>query len=228
LALLQQYKADFITFLVRSEVLTFGDFITKSGRKTPYFVNTGRYKKGSQLGELGRYYAKAISDTLGTGFDNLYGPAYKGISLAVITAIALAEAHDHDVTVTYNRKEAKVHGEGGVLIGHQYEGYENIVIVEDVITAGTSVRESMALLKDKNNPNVLAVVVSVDRMERGSGELSAVAEVKANYGIEAFAIVTIKEVLAFLHNKKVDGKVYIDDAMKANMEAYLAQYGQKV
>ena len=226
--MLQQYKADFITFLVRSEVLTFGDFTTKSGRKTPYFVNTGRYKKGSQLGELGRYYAKAISDTLGTGFDNLYGPAYKGISLAVSTAIALAEAHDHDVTVTYNRKEAKVHGEGGVLIGHQYEGYENIVIVEDVITAGTSVRESMALLKDKNNPNVLAVVVSVDRMERGSGELSAVAEVKANYGIEAFAIVTIKEVLAFLHNKKVDGKVYIDDAMKANMEAYLAQYGQKV
>lgn len=226
--MLQQYKADFITFLVRSEVLTFGDFITKSGRKTPYFVNTGRYKKGSQLGELGRYYAKAISDTLGTGFDNLYGPAYKGISLAVITAIALAEAHDHDVTVTYNRKEAKVHGEGGVLIGHQYEGYEIIVIVEDVITAGTSVRESMALLKDKNDPNVLAVVVSVDRMERGSGELSAVAEVKANYGIDAFAIVTIKEVMAFLHNKEVDGKVYIDDDMKANMEAYLAQYGQKV
>ena len=224
---MEQYKQDFIEFLVGCGVLTFGDFTTKSGRKTPYFVNTGNYKTGSQLGKLGEFYARAIMDQYGPDFDNLYGPAYKGIPLAVTTGIALNGCFDKDVSITYNRKEAKDHGEGGSIIGYKYTGTEKVVIIEDVITAGTSIRETMTLLEEYNKPQVRATIVSVDRMERGTTDLTAIDQAKADYGIEVFSIVNVREVIEYLHNRKVNGKVYIDDSMKARMEEYLTEYGAK-
>ncbi len=219
------YKNEFIEFLVRCGVLTFGDFVTKSGRKTPYFVNTGNYRSGAELTQLGRFYARLITEKVGDNFDNLYGPAYKGIPLAVTTAIALAELHSHDVTVSFNRKEAKDHGEGGTIIGHRYDGSEQVVIIEDVITAGTSLKESMAILAANNNPKVAALVVSVDRMERSSGELTALAQAAEDFNLPVYAIVTVRDIINHLYNRKIDGKVYIDDHTKASMEAYLQQYG---
>jgi len=219
------YKTEFIEFLVGAGVLTFGDFVTKSGRQTPYFVNTGNYRTGAQLEQLGRFYAQALTEHLGRGFDNLYGPAYKGIPLATAAAIALARVYAHDVSVTYNRKEAKDHGEKGSLIGHQYDGSEKVAIIEDVITAGTSVRESMALLKNNGNPQVVAVIVSVDRMERGSGELSAVQQVSQDFALPVFAVVTVREIVSCLHNRPVGGTIHIDDVGKKRIEAYLEQHG---
>ncbi|MBN1764245.1 MAG: orotate phosphoribosyltransferase [Sedimentisphaerales bacterium] len=224
---MQSYQLEFIEFLVTSDVLTFGDFVTKSGRKTPYFINTGKYRTGEQLGQLGRFYASALIDYFGRDFDNLYGPAYKGISLAVCASIALHEQHGHNVSVTYNRKEAKDHGEGGSLIGHKYSGGENVVIIEDVITAGTSVRESVDLLRANNDPNVVGVIVSVDRMERGQGELSAIQEIGQEFDVPVHAIITIKDIIEALHNQPLDGMVHIDDTMKTKIEEYLTQYGTK-
>ena len=222
---MQEYKTEFIEFLVRCGVLTFGDFTTKSGRKTPYFINTGNYRRGSQLAQLGGFYAQALVEHFGNSFANLYGPAYKGIPLAVTAGIALQAEHDMDVSLTYNRKEAKDHGEKGTLIGHQYDGRERVVIIEDVITAGTSVRESMEILKANNNPTVAGVIVSVDRMERGKGDLSAVNEVKQQFGLNVCAIVNVLEVIKYLHNRPIDGQVLIDDDMKDRMEDYHKQYG---
>jgi len=222
---MERYKAEFIEFLVGAGVLTFGEFVTKSGRQTPYFINTGNYRTGGQLAKLGEFYAQALSQHWGDGFDNLYGPAYKGIPLAVTAGVALSEKMGHEVTVTYNRKEAKDHGEKGALIGHQYDGSERVVIIEDVITAGTSVRESMAILQANGEPKVVGVIVSVDRMERGKGELSAIEEVKKEFGLAVFSIVSAKEIMNYLHNRKIGGKVYIDDAIKEKMEVYLGKYG---
>ena len=222
---MEPYKAQFIEFLVQAGVLTFGDFTTKSGRRTPYFVNTGNYRLGSQLDQLGQFYAQALTSHLGANFNNLYGPAYKGIPLAVAAAIALSRCHSHDVSVTYNRKEAKDHGEKGAFIGHKYQGDENVVIIEDVITAGTSVRESMALLQANGAPNVAAVIVSVDRMERGAGDLSAVQEVAQQFDVTVFTIVTVREIIAYLHNRPIAGKIHIDDTGKQRMETYLNEYG---
>ena len=222
---MESYKQLFIEFLVRSDVLTFGDFVTKAGRPTPYFVNTGKYRTGTQLAKLGEFYAQALSSRLGGSFDNLYGPAYKGISLAVSTGIALSERHNHDVSVTFNRKEAKDHGEKGILIGHPYSGSENVVIIEDVITAGTSIRESISILSKNGKPRIAAVIVSVDRMERGQGKLSAIEEVKKEFELEVFSIVTVREIIAYLANREIDGKVYIDASGRERMEAYLAEYG---
>ena len=222
---MESYKQQFIEFLVRSGVLAFGDFVTKSGRATPYFVNTGKYRAGGQLRRLGEFYARALRQHLGGDFDNLYGPAYKGISLAVTTSIALSRDHGHEISVTFNRKEAKDHGEKGILIGHQYEGPERVVIIEDVITAGTSIRESLSILQANGNPRVRAVIVSVDRAERGQGGLSAIQEIKQEFSLVVFAIVTVRDIISYLHNRPIDGTVVSDDACKAKMEAYLDQYG---
>jgi orotate phosphoribosyltransferase len=228
---MENYKREFIDFMVRSGVLTFGDFVTKSGRRTPYFVNTGNYKTGKQLERLGHFYATAIQSVMGDAFDNLYGPAYKGIPLCVSAAVALAREFGRDVTFTFNRKEAKDHGEGGALIGHQYRGGERVVIVEDVTTAGTSVRETVEILRHAapaDRPALFAgLIVSVDRMERGTGEKSALAEIAENFKVRTFAIVTLDEIVAHLHNKPLDGRVIIDDAMKDRIDAYRAQYGAK-
>ena len=161
----------------------------------------------------------------GQDFHNLYGPAYKGIPLAVTTSIALHVEHQQEVSVTYNRKEIKDHGERGSLIGHQYNGSERVVIIEDVITAGTSVRESLEILAAGGNPEVIGVIVSVDRMERGKGELSAIQEIKEEFALPVFSIVNVKEIIQHLQQREIDGKVYIDDTMKTRMEDYLAEYG---
>ena len=222
---MEQYKQDFITFMVKSKVLTFGDFTTKSGRKTPYFINTGNYQTGSQMAKLGEFYAQAILAKLGKDFNVLFGPAYKGIPLAVSTAVALSRTFGHDVSVCFNRKEAKDHGEGGTIIGHKPAAGDNIVIVDDVITAGTSVRESAAVLSAFAGAALRGLVVSVDRMEKGRSGASALFEAAGGLGMAAAAIVTIEEIVAFLHHRELDKKVVIDDAMKARIDAYRAEYG---
>ena len=221
------YKEEFIEFMVRSGVLTFGDFTTKSGRKTPYFINTGNYKTGYQASKLGQFYAACLHDNLGNQVDALFGPAYKGIPLAVSCSIALYEQYGQDVNYCFNRKEAKDHGEGGSMVGYKPQDGDDVAIVEDVVTAGTAVRESIELFKHVADVNIKALFVSVDRMERGTRECSTLDELRQDYGIQVFPIVTVREVIAFLHNNSIDGKVYIDDEMKAKMEAYLEEYGAK-
>jgi orotate phosphoribosyltransferase len=229
---MEQYKQDFIDFMVRSGVLTFGDFATKSGRKTPFFINTGNYKTGRQIARLGLFYAEALTQKLAGEFDNLYGPAYKGIPLCVTTASALAEAFECDVTFTFNRKEAKDHGEGGSLIGYKYKGGERVVIIEDVITAGTSVRESAEILKESapagTKVDWKAVIVSVDRQERGAeGNQSALTEISEEYGVQVFAIVTLDEIVQHLTGREIDGKMVLNDDLLTRIAGYRAEYGAK-
>ena len=221
------YKEEFITFMVRAGVLTFGDFVTKSGRKTPYFINTGNYKTGAQAAQLGDYYAACIQEHLPDGVDCLFGPAYKGIPLAVAAASSLYRNYGRDLPYCFNRKEAKDHGEGGSMVGYKPQDGDRVVIVEDVVTAGTAVRESLALFQALGDLKVTALIVSVDRMERGPRDCSTLDELRADHGIAVYPIVTVREILAFLHNREIDGRVYIDDAMKARMEAYLAEYGPR-
>ncbi|HTM46116.1 MAG TPA: orotate phosphoribosyltransferase [Polyangiaceae bacterium] len=223
------YKSEFIDFMVHSQVLTFGDFVTKSGRKTPFFVNTGKYKTGEQIRKLGDFYAQSIlreleAGSLGSGFNVLFGPAYKGIPLCVATAIALC-ARGKDVGFCFNRKEAKDHGEGGTLIGHSLKDGDRVLIIEDVTTAGTSIRETVPLLRAAAKVELAGLVVSVDRMERGTGEQNALAEVSAEFGMKGFAIVTIDEVMQFLHNRPINGQVVLTDDLHTRMLAYRREYG---
>lgn len=219
------YKEAFITFMVRSGVLTFGDFVTKSGRRTPYFINTGNYRTGAQAARLGDYYAACIQENLPDGVDCLFGPAYKGIPLAVTAAASLYRLYDRDLPYCFNRKEAKDHGEGGSMVGYTPRSGDRVVIVEDVVTAGTAVRESLELFRSLGDMKVTGLVVSVDRMERGARECSTLDELRQDHGIAVYPIVTVREIMAFLHNRPVDGKVYIDDVVKGRMDAYLAEYG---
>ncbi len=221
------YQEEFITFMVRSGVLTFGDFTTKSGRKTPYFVNTGNYKTGAQAAKLGDYYAACIQENLPDGVDCLFGPAYKGIPLTVAAASSLYRNYDRDLPYCFNRREAKDHGEGGTMIGYQPKDGDRVVIVEDVVTAGTAVRETIELFKHIADVKFASLIVSVDRMEKGTGEKTTINELREQYGIAVHPIVTVRQVIDFLHNREIDGKVYIDDEMKGKMEAYLEQYGGK-
>ncbi|MDD5937762.1 MAG: orotate phosphoribosyltransferase [Clostridiales bacterium] len=219
------YQEEFITFMVRSGVLTFGDFTTKSGRKTPYFINTGNYRTGAQAAKLGDYYAACIQQNLPDGVDCLFGPAYKGIPLTVAAASSLYRNYGRDLPYCFNRKEAKDHGEGGVMVGYKPQAGDRVVIVEDVVTAGTAVRETIELFKHVADVKLTALIVSVDRMERGTGEKTTINELREEYGIQVFPIVTVRQVIDFLYRREIDGRVYIDDAMKARMEDYLAQYG---
>lgn len=222
------YKEEFITFMVRSGVLTFGDFTTKSGRKTPYFINTGNYKTGAQAAKLGDYYAECIQEHMGPEVTALFGPAYKGIPLVVAAASSLYRNYQRDLPYCFNRKEAKDHGEGGSMVGYKPQDGDVIAIVEDVVTAGTAVRESIELFKSVADVKMAYLFVSVDRMERGTKQCSTLDELREDYGIQVCPIVTVREIISFLHNRPIDGKVYIDDDMKARMEAYLAQYGATV
>ncbi|MCL2183939.1 MAG: orotate phosphoribosyltransferase [Chitinispirillia bacterium] len=222
---MDQYKKEFIEFMVRSKVLTFGDFVTKSGRKTPFFINTGNYSTGAQLEQLGRYYAQALVENLGEGFNVLFGPAYKGIPLAVTTSVALNACYSRNVSFCFNRKEAKDHGEGGVMVGHKLKAGDKVVIIEDVTTAGTSVRESVPILKNNTGAEVAGLVVSVDRMERGTGAKSALAELRDEFGFAAFPIVNIDEIVGYLHNKDVDGAVVITDEVMGRIREYRKEYG---
>jgi len=220
------YKGEFIEFMARTGVLTFGEFTLKSGRISPYFVNTGNYNTGAQMAKLGQYYAACYMETVKKTVDVLYGPAYKGIPLVVATATALYQNHGLDIPLCFNRKEAKDHGEGGVMIGRTPKAGDSLVIVEDVISAGTALRETMEILKAQaGSVNVEALIIQVDRMERGTGELSAVQQARKDIGIAVHSIVTVRDIIAHLHGREVDGRVLIDDAMKAKMEQYLATYG---
>ncbi len=221
------YQEEFIHFMVRSGVLTFGDFTTKSGRKTPYFVNTGNYKTGAQAAKLGDYYAACVQEHMPDGIDALFGPAYKGIPLAVTTAASLFRNYGRDLPYCFNRKEAKDHGEGGSMVGYKPQAGDRIAIIEDVVTAGTAVRETIELFKHVADVDIKALFVSVDRMERGTRDCTTLDELREDYGIAVYPIVTIREIIEALHNKPVDGKVYIDDEMRGRMEAYLAQYGPR-
>jgi len=223
------YQEAFIEFMVRSGVLTFGDFVTKSGRRTPYFINTGNYKSGAQAGALGDYYAACIHEHLpeAGGADLLFGPAYKGIPLVVTAAASLYRNYGEDYAYCFNRKEAKDHGEGGSMVGAKVQNGQKIAIVEDVVTAGTAVRESIALFREIADVKITALFVSVDRMEKGTGERSALDELREDYGIAVYPIVTVREIIDYLHNRPVDGTVLIDDAMRGRMEDYLARYGAR-
>lgn len=222
---MEQYKKEFIEFMVDCNVLKFGDFVTKSGRKTPFFINTGFYRTGSQLKKLGEYYAKAIKSSFGTDFDLLFGPAYKGIPLTVTASMAFADMYGKDIKYCSNRKEIKDHGDKGILLGSPIASTDKVIIIEDVTTAGTSIKETMPIIKEQGDVNVLGLVVSVDRMERGHGTKSALAEIQENYGMKATAIVTMEEVVEQLYNKPYKGKVVIDDEIKKAIDAYYEQYG---
>ena len=218
------YKEEFIKFMVDSGVLTFGDFTLKSGRKAPYFINCGNYKTGEQLAKLGGFYADCIADNK-IPVETLFGPAYKGIPLSVTTAIALNDKYGADIGYCSNRKEIKDHGDKGILLGSPIKDGDKIVIIEDVTTAGTSINETLPIIKAQGNVNVTGLVVSVDRMERGQGTKSALTEIEENYGIRTTAIVTMAEVVEHLYNRPYKGEVIIDDTLKAAIDDYYKQYG---
>ena len=220
------YKIEFIEFMVRSHVLRFGDFVTKSGRRTPYFMNTGSYRTGAQLARLATAYADAIARHLGDGFDVLFGPAYKGIPLVVATSMELAR-RGRDVGFSFNRKEAKDHGEGGTLVGWELAAGQRVVIVEDVTTAGTSIRETVPLLRAAADVVLAGLVVAVDRMERGTGDQSALAEIGATFRMKTFAIVTIDEIVEHLSTHDVDGRRIVTPELRERIAAYRREYGPR-
>lgn len=222
---MEAYKKEFIEFMVESEVLKFGDFTLKSGRKSPFFMNAGAYVTGSQLSRLGEYYAKAIHDHYGTDFDVLFGPAYKGIPLSVAATMEISEMYGKDIRYCSNRKEVKDHGDKGILLGSPIQDGDKVVIIEDVTTAGTSIKETLPIIKAQGDVDPIGLVVSVDRMERGQGTKSALKEIEENYGLQTTAIVTMAEVVEHLYNKEYKGRVVIDDKLKAAIDAYYDQYG---
>ena len=224
---MEVYKEEFIEFMIDCEVLRFGDFVTKSGRNTPFFVNTGFYRTGSQLSKLGEYYGKAIKEKFGLEFDVLFGPAYKGIPLAVTTSMAISRDYGVEIKYCSNRKEIKDHGDAGILLGSPIQDGDKVVIIEDVTTAGTSIGETLPIIQAQGDVTTLGLVVSVDRMERGQGTKSALDEIKEKYGLETTAIVTMAEVVEHLYNRPYKGKVVIDDKLKEAIDGYYEKYGVK-
>ena len=226
---MEAYKQEFIEFMVDSEVLKFGDFTLKSGRKSPFFMNAGGYVTGSQLKKLGEYYAKAIHDKYGDDFDVLFGPAYKGIPLAVVTAMANSELYGKEVRYCSDRKEEKDHGadKGSFLGSKLYDG-DRVIMIEDVTTSGKSMEETVPKVKGAADVTIVGLMVSLNRNEVGkSGNKTALDEVKELYGFETAAIVSMPEVVEHLYNKEVAGKVVINDELKERIDAYYAQYGVK-
>lgn len=222
---MEAYKEEFIHFMVDAGVLRFGNFVTKSGRKTPFFVNTGNYQTGSQLARLGGYYARAIHDAFGTDFDVLFGPSYKGIPLSVAASMALSAEYGAEIRYSSNRKEIKDHGDKGILLGSPLHDGDRVVIIEDVTTAGTSIRETLPILRAQGDVNVLGLIVSVDRMERGSGTKGALEEIAETYGLRTHAIVTMSEVVDCLYGKEYNGRVVIDEKLKEAIDGYYRMYG---
>ena len=225
---MELYKEEFIEFMVESNVLKFGDFTLKSGRKSPFFMNAGAYVTGSQLRRLGQYYAKAIHDHYGDDFDVLFGPAYKGIPLSVATTIAFSELYGKEIRYCSNRKEIKDHGDTGILLGSKIKDGDRIVIIEDVTTSGKSIEETFPIIQAQGKVEILGLMVSLNRMERGKGDkMTALDEIRETYGFKTGAIVTMEDVVEKLYNKECQGKIIIDDAMKASIDAYYEQYGVK-
>ena len=219
---MEAYKQEFIEFMVESQVLKFGEFTLKSGRKSPFFMNAGAYVTGTQLKRLGEYYAKAIHDNYGLDFDVLFGPAYKGIPLSVATTMAISELYGVDIRYCSNRKEVKDHGDTGILLGSKIKDGDRVVIIEDVTTSGKSIEETFPIIQAQGNVEIKGLMVSLNRMERGKGTKSALEEIQETYGFPANAIVTMEEVIEYLYNKPCQGKVIIDDTMKAAIDAYYA------
>ena len=226
---MEAYKQEFIDFMVESSVLKFGEFTLKSGRKSPFFMNAGGYVTGSQLKRLGEYYAKAIHDTYGDDFDVLFGPAYKGIPLSVVTAIAYSELYGKEIRYCSDRKEAKDHGaDKGGLLGSPLKDGDRVIMIEDVTTSGKSMEETVPKVRGAADVTIVGLMVSLDRMEVGKGgEKCALEEVKELYGFPTSAIVSMAEVTEYLHNNPVNGSVVIDDTIKAAIDAYYARYGAK-
>lgn len=224
---MEQYKQEFIEFMVDSQVLKFGEFTLKSGRKSPFFMNAGGYVTGSQLRKLGEYYAKAIHDHYGLEFDVLFGPAYKGIPLAVAATMAISELYGKEIRYCSNRKEMKDHGDTGILLGSKLKDGDRVVIIEDVTTSGKSIEETFPIIQAQADVEIKGLMVSLNRMEKGQGEKSALVEIKETYGFDANAIVTMGEVVEYLYNKPYKGNIYINDTMKSAIDAYYEQYGAK-
>lgn len=224
---MEEYKKEFIEFMVDSNVLKFGEFTLKSGRKSPFFMNAGAYVTGSQLRKLGEYYAKAIYDNYGADFDVLFGPAYKGIPLSVATTMAFSELYGREIRYCSNRKEVKDHGDVGILLGSDLNDGDRVVIIEDVTTSGKSIEETFPILKAQANVDIVGLMVSLNRQERGKTQQNALAEIREIYGIETGAIVTMEEVVEHLYNRTYNGRVVIDDKMKEAIDAYYVQYGAK-
>ena len=225
---MDQYKQEFIEFMIDCQVLKFGDFVTKSGRKTPFFVNTGFYRTGAQLKRLGMYYAKAIKEQFGTDFDILFGPAYKGIPLCVAASIALNELDGSEIGYCANRKEVKDHGDKGILLGSKLHDGDRVVIIEDVTTSGASMAETVPILRAQADVDILGLMVSLDRQEKGiDTEKSALEDIKDRYGFPAHAIVTMAEVREYLSKNSIDGELLIDEKMNAALDAYYAEYGAR-
>lgn len=220
------YKEEFIEFLVQCNALKFGEFELKSGRIAPYFINTGMFDTGSKIKKLGTYYARAIQDHFGNDFDGIYGPAYKGIPLCITAAAALAD-EDIDKGYVFNRKEAKTYADKSAVVGMPLTANTRLILVDDVITSGKAIGESLEILKTCDNPRVTGIVISVNRQERGSNDKNALMDVEERLGIPIFAIVTISEIIEFLHNRDINGTVVLDDAMKAKIESYLDTHGAK-
>ena len=224
---MESYKQEFIEFMVESDVLKFGEFTLKSGRKSPFFMNAGAYVTGSQLKRLGQYYAKAIHDKYGDDFDVLFGPAYKGIPLGVVTAIAFSDLYGKEIRYCSDRKEEKDHGaDKGNFLGSALKDGDRVVMIEDVTTSGKSMEETVPKVRGAANVEIVGLMVSLDRMEVGKGgQKCALEEVHDLYGFPTNAIVTMADVVEHLYNRPCQGRVLIDDTLKAAIDAYYEQYG---
>ena len=224
---MEQYKQEFIEFMVDCNVLRFGEFTLKSGRKSPFFMNAGLYVTGAQLEKLGEYYAKAIHDNYGDDFDVLFGPAYKGIPLSVATTMAYHRLYGKEIRYCSNRKEAKDHGDAGILLGSPIKDGDKVVIIEDVTTSGKSIEETFPIIQAQGDVTIKGLMVSLNRMERGKGEKSALVEIQEKYGFPANAIVSMADVVECLYNRPCQGRLIIDDKMKEAIDKYYEQYGAK-
>ncbi len=222
---MESYKQEFSGFMVDSQVRRFGGFTLKSGRRSPFFMNAGAYVTGTQLRKLGQYYAHAINEHFGLDFDILFGPAYKGIPLSVATAMAISELYGKDVRYCANRKEVKDHGDTGILLGSSLKDGDRVVMIEDVTTSGKSIEETYPILKAQADVNIVGLVGSLNRMEKGKGEESALQEISKSYGFPTAAIVDMREVTEYLYGRDVNGTVLIDDERKAAIDAYYKEYG---
>ena len=225
---MEQYKQEFIEFMVESDVLKFGEFTLKSGRKSPFFMNAGAYVTGSQLMRLGEYYARAIHETYGDDFDVLFGPAYKGIPLSVATTIAFSRLYGKEIRYCSNRKEVKDHGDTGILLGSKIKDGDRVVIIEDVTTSGKSIQETFPIIQAQGDVTILGLMVSLNRMEKGlETDKCALDEIREKYGFPANAIVSMADVVECLYNRPCQGRLIIDDKMKEAIDKYYEQYGAK-
>lgn len=222
---MKQYKKDFINFLLESNSLKFGEFTLKSGRLSPYFLNTGMLHTGEAINRLGSFYASTIVDNIKGGYTSIFGPAYKGIPLAIAAVNSLFTEHKINVHYSFNRKEAKDHGDMGLIVGKPLSETDSVIIVDDVITAGTAVRETIDILQKQGNPGISAVIVSVDRMEKGTGEKSAIQEISESTGITFYPIVNILDIIEFLNDAPQREKFGISSEMITKMEEYRSRYG---